>query len=158
MGRSFPYYALLIAVLIWCGAIVMPPLAASSQPLISRVGYRFFALLCHQEDARSLHLLGYPLAVCARCSAIYFGFLLGIILSPFFSPGVASFPRLAWVIAIMPMLLDVGADVIGVHASSLGTRIASGAFFGAASALILTPYLIGLYRRNQPSARNELKT
>ena len=158
MGRSLPYYALLIAVLIWCGAIVMPPLAVLSQPLTSRLGYRFFALICHQEEARSLHLLGYPLAVCARCSGIYFGFLLGIIVSPLLSPGVASFPRLGWAIAILPMLLDVGADVIGVHASTLVTRIATGTFFGAAAALILTPHLIGLYRRNQPSARNEPKT
>jgi uncharacterized membrane protein len=158
MGRSLPYYALLVAVLIWCGAIVMPPLAATSNPLISSLGYRFFALICHQEDARSLHLLGYPLAVCARCTAIYFGFLFGIMLSPLFSPGVASIPRLAWAIAVVPMLVDVGADVFGIHASTPGTRIASGMFFGAAAALILTPYLIGMYRRNQPSVRNELKT
>ncbi len=158
MGRLLPYYALLIAVLIWCGAIVLPPLAASSQPLISTLGYRFFGLICHQEDAHSLHLVGYPLAVCARCTGIYFGFLIGIILSPLLSPGVASFPRLGWAIAIVPMLLDVGADLIGVHASTPATRIASGTFFGAAAALLLAPHLIGLYRRNQPSARNELKT
>lgn len=37
------------------------------------------SLVCHQISERTLHVVGYSLPLCARCTGIYSGFLLGII-------------------------------------------------------------------------------
>ncbi len=36
--------------------------------------YRLFAIVCHQDPARSWHILGHSLPVCIRCVSIYFAF------------------------------------------------------------------------------------
>lgn len=164
MAGSIAYYAILVGVLLWCAAVVTVPLAASAQLPSARIGYSFFSQICHQEDSRSLHLAGFPLAVCARCSAIYFGFLAGVLLYPALSRKMQFPARWAWSIAIIPMLLDVGADLLGVHPVTLQTRLASGTIFGIAAALILTPLLVGalserfIQYRNHPDNANESKT
>ena len=89
------------------------------------------------------HVIGHiEAAYRARCSGIYFGFFIGVLLSPVLSRRVLLPPRSAWIIAAFPMLLDVGADLLGVHAGTIPTRLASGAFFGIGAALILTPLMI----------------
>ena len=143
MARSAAYYAVIIGVLLWCTALLVLPLAASARISTAGIGYGFFSHICHQEDSRSLHIAGYPLAVCARCSAIYFGFFFGVLLYPFLSGKVSFPPRWMWIIAVAPMMFDVGADVIGLHVSSIPTRLASGSVFGVSAALILTPLLVG---------------
>ncbi len=44
--------------------------------------FETFDKLCHQLPGRSLHLDGQALAVCARCSAIYFGVAAGLSVYP----------------------------------------------------------------------------
>jgi len=39
----------------------------------------FFAPLCHQDPARCFHLLGWSMALCARCAGLYAGFAAGAI-------------------------------------------------------------------------------
>jgi uncharacterized membrane protein len=36
--------------------------------------YSFFSRICHQDPTRSWRVAGEPLAVCIRCSSIYFAF------------------------------------------------------------------------------------
>src|SRR5260221_9411438 len=83
--RSPFYFAIVAAVFLWCAALVTIPLARAAGVSAASRGYDFFSHICHQEDARSLHFAGYPMAVCARCSAIYFAFFLGVLLSPLLS-------------------------------------------------------------------------
>ena len=82
------------------------------------------------------------MAVCERCSAIYFGFFIGVALSPVLSRRLPSAPRGIWTLAVAPMLLDVAAGLLGIHPSTIQTRLVSGALFGITAALILTPLLI----------------
>jgi uncharacterized membrane protein len=125
----------------WCALILIAPVAASS-PRLAVPGlflYAFFSPLCHQIDARSFHLFGQPLAVCGRCSAIYFAFLLGAILYPFArkllpekKPGI-----LFLILAMAPMLVDVVLEAFGIDESSNALRAVTGAWFG-----LLIPFLI----------------
>ena len=80
------YAVILSGAAAWCALLLVAPAAASVPANLRRLGallYGLFSPLCHQIDARSFHLCGEPLAVCGRCSAIYFGFLSGTIIYPF---------------------------------------------------------------------------
>jgi uncharacterized membrane protein len=135
------YAVILSGAAAWCAVIVLAPAAASSAGFAPYGGllYAFFSPLCHQIDARSFHLFGGPLAVCGRCSAVYFGFLAGTIAFPFARnllrrarPG-----RMFLLIAAAPMILDVMLEATGLHESSNALRAVTGAWFG-----ILLPFLI----------------
>ncbi len=79
------YAFILGGATLWCGAIVLAPAFAAWQslpPWVSSLLYRFFDPVCHQIDGRSFHLLGFPLAVCSRCSSVYLAFLAGALLYP----------------------------------------------------------------------------
>lgn len=70
---------------------------------------RWFAQpICHQLAERSFHLLGEPLAVCQRCTGLYAGFALGVVVWPQLrrlGGWLAANPR--WVLAF---LLPLGID------------------------------------------------
>jgi uncharacterized membrane protein len=40
--------------------------------------YEFFSRICHQDPARSWQVWGKPLAVCIRCTSIYFAFTVSL--------------------------------------------------------------------------------
>jgi uncharacterized membrane protein len=67
---------LLLAVLFagalaWLAALVWAPFAVPS--LAGRAIYAAAAAVCHQLPERTFHLIGGPLAVCARCLGLYAG-------------------------------------------------------------------------------------
>ncbi len=142
MKHSTAYYFLLGGVLIWCLLLFVPPVAASlDATLFSSQSYKIYSRICHQYDSHSLHLFGERLAVCARCSTIYFGFCFGVMLSPLISKKFSWNSR--WLLmALVPMLLDVIGSWLGVHESTLVTRILTGSLFGIATGVLLTPYFI----------------
>ncbi len=142
--RTF-YIILLIGVLLWCTLIILPPLfmnAGSSFAPLAEVLYKSFSHVCHQYDSRSIHIDGYKFAVCGRCTAIYFGFLFGVLLIRQLSRRSLRPSVIWWVIAIVPMIVDVAADVLGLSSSTMITRLLTGGWFGIFSAVILTPYFI----------------
>ena len=101
--------------------------------------YRALHLVCHQIPERSLHVLGWPLAVCIRCSAIYFGFLAGLLFYPLFRsldrPVLP--PRLLLLAAALPLIVDGLAIGFLVYDVTNMTRAATGALFG-----MLVPFTI----------------
>ncbi len=141
-SKRTSHLILIVLALAWCSLLFIPPLvvafeAPSTQ--LSQLAYRFFSRICHQYPSRSLHAFGHPLAVCARCSAIYFGFLGGFFVAAFRSSGEPK--RItAWLtFFLLPMFIDVILDGVGVHASSMFTRIFTGLIFGIGSGIILAP-------------------
>lgn len=143
----------LCAALLWCFAILAAPLfIASGEFLQSSSGfvYQFFGRVCHQFDERSFHLDGQKLAVCARCSSIYFGFFLGLLSVPIFRRLRAMpFPP-RWILfaAVLPMLLDVGLAVFDLHESTLWTRGLSGGVFGLIVSYFILPGFLAAFRRD----------
>ena len=145
MRRSSFHNLLLLGVLFWCLLIILPPIcmmAGSEFTPLANTLYKSFSPICHQYDSRSLHLAGYKLAVCSRCTAIYLGFLVGVIVSRFLSRRRIDRTLLWWIIAVVPMLVDVVLDIIAIHASNVPTRLLTGGVFGIVAALVLTPYFI----------------
>ena len=80
--------AVLVAVLAmgWAAWIAAAPALAAdapSRPAVwaSAAAYRAGALICHQQDARSLHVGGVRMPVCARCFGLYAGGAAGAFLA-----------------------------------------------------------------------------
>jgi hypothetical protein len=59
---------------LWCLVILAG--AIFQVPAI----YAFFSRICHQDPARAFHIAGTALPVCIRCSSIYLGFFVGVLL------------------------------------------------------------------------------
>jgi uncharacterized membrane protein len=106
-------------------------------------------LICHQLDSHSLHVNGQAMAVCARCSAVYFGFLVSVVLLPVFRAIEISNQRIWWFIALLPMVVDVTCHVAGLHESTWLTRAMTGGFFGIIAGRILIPLLAAVTVNNE---------
>lgn len=124
----------IIAVSFWCAGIVAAPLVDGMHLL-----YDFYSSVCHQFASRSFKLSGHPLAVCARCSGIYAGFLLGLV-AVRFVPAMEErkfHPILLMGIAVIPMALSVVAEfAVSVPVSNL-FRALTGLWCGAGLSLLL---------------------
>jgi uncharacterized membrane protein len=138
------YLVLLSLVTLWCGGIVLAPVLKTVLPSISGFLYLLYAPICHQIDARSLHVVGEKLGVCARCSSIYFGFLVSLCIYPFVRElSRPSLPTRHWIaLALVPMIADVILTYAGIHASSLMTRAFTGVLFGSIMPFYMVPPLL----------------
>ncbi len=134
------------AVGLWCCLIVATPLLASGEGglrIAGRALYVFFSPVCHQWDSHSFHLCGEKFPVCIRCSAIYFGFLCGIVLYPTLGRKIEQrfSARTIWIAAAAGMIIDVALSTAGISDSSAVTRVFTGGVFGILAAFVLTSLL-----------------
>jgi len=114
--------ALISGATLWCLAIVAAPVLQSA-PI-----YLFFSQICHQLSSRSWHIHDAPLAVCIRCTSIYFGFLTGLI-------GLSK-PRPRWLVAAG--VLTLGQWLLSVTLIDIEwLRAVTGALLGASAAPIV---------------------
>jgi uncharacterized membrane protein len=149
------YSIILLGAVAWCGGILLAPVLVVSGGAFTEYGqiiYRFFHPVCHQIGERSLHIVGEPLAVCARCSAIYGAFLLGTLLYPVLRRiGTPSYPpRSVLLAAAVPMMIDVVSGLMGLHTVTPVTRLLSGAVFGLAAPFFIIPAAIEALRQIYP--------
>ena len=129
---------------IWCTLIVVAPLLRFLGVSVSSVFYLLFSEVCHQIPERSFHIAGEPLAVCVRCSAIYFSFLASLLVAPFFVRFHFTHYPPAWVLiaAVAPTALDVLLNLAGLHGSTVWTRALTGVTAGLVIPFFLMPPLI----------------
>lgn len=142
------YAVLLIISLGWTAGIFLSPflhhLGSDTAAIFGRV---FYTPICHQDEARSFFLFGWPLSVCHRCASIYVAFTVVVLLFPvirrariFHSlalPGLAVF--------IVPMILDYVFDVLGIWSNSALSRGISGMIAGAGLAVFTVPAWMELW-------------
>jgi len=132
-------------VSLWCiGILAAPLLKHVGWTQSADVLYAFFSRVCHQDDARSFHIEGEKIGVCVRCSAIYFGFFLGLITLPL----VRALKRKNvptkgfFLFAVLPMVVDVILNAMGIQASTTITRVITGALFGMSMPWLVVPIFI----------------
>jgi len=136
----------LIALLVPLGLAALAiaaPLLADSPWLVLSIR-RFFALVCHQDPARSFWLAGAPLVVCVRCLGIYVGASVGALLS-----GRRDVLLRMFAIAVALNLLDIAAEWAGLHGNLPALRFALGLIAGIATGALVQSSL----RDSRPSAR-----
>jgi uncharacterized membrane protein len=142
-------YIIVICVsLLWCAGVLVAPLWADDAGFkgsISESLYSFYSASCHQLDSRSFHLGEHRFGVCSRCTSIYLGFLIGVILYPFVRHlSNIDLPSLWFLfIGAALIIIDAGLDILDILKNTFVTREITGAILG----LILPFYIIpGLVR------------
>ncbi len=143
--RLQAYWILLGGLVAWCALIMLGPVLAPRFPSAATLCYRFFFPICHQDPARSFFLSGKPLAVCIRCTAIYFSFFIGVVLLPWTARWLKGPALFLWLLAAGPMMADVFLDTIGLHGSGTLTRVLTGGLFGLVSARLVAPLFLEAY-------------
>ncbi len=141
------YCVLLAGAFAWCAGFVAAPLLSNvfgAEGSLTQLSYEFYKPVCHQMDARSLHIVGQPFAVCSRCSAIYLSFLFAVIVFPLVrSIDNATMPsRFVLLLASLPMLVDAVGATLGAHTATMETRLITGSIFGFTLAFFIVPAIL----------------
>lgn len=136
-------------VLVFVSLIVVAPLArAHGYDSSAFVLYEMFGRACHQIPERAFQIEGHPFAVCARCTGIYFGFAVGVLVFPLArSLGRCDTPARKWLmLAAVPTLVDFALGFFGLLENTHWSRSATGALLGAVAAFYVLPGLMDLSR------------
>src|SRR5437867_264754 len=135
--------------------LIAPLLAYRSHLLGAAIVYMIFSPVCHQIHERSFSLFGYPWAVCHRCSGIYFGMFLALLLR-LDPPRILKDLHLQkfWVIgATLPLALDVLLPFAGIWNSTPFSRLLTGLIFGQMASSLLAPAISDFLREPPWSQR-----
>lgn len=130
---------------IWLALIVSAPiLETNGVNVFSQPIYKFFSWVCHQISNRSFHYHDLPFAVCARCFGVYAGFLLGLLVYPFFRKleNVEPFPRVWLFLAMIPMGIDFSLGFFEIWENTHFSRLITGGILGFACAIFIVPALV----------------
>ena len=136
---------------------VAPVAAASGHSDIAKGIYGAFAIFCHQLPERSYFIDGHQLAVCSRCTGIYAGFALTILLYPVIrSLKHPVMPRPSWLLlAAVPLAIDFAVNFVGFWQNTHTSRLLTGAILGSAVVFYVMPGILDLslrYPRTPPVA------
>ncbi len=118
---------------LWLLAIFLAPVLQSRDAgRAASLIYAVFSPTCHQIPDRCFSLQGYPMAVCGRCLGVYLGFLAGLLAYPF----IRGFSKLelpharTFLLFSAPIGVDGLAGILGIWASPIGLRLATGSLWG----------------------------
>ena len=139
--------------LLWLGLIAgAPALAASGHETLAFVIYRGLHTVCHQMPERAFWIAGHPLAVCARCTGIYAGFALAVLLYPLVARRLSSrgTPRREWLIlALAPTTIDFTLGITGLWVNTHLSRALTGAWLGAWLAFYVVPGVLEISQQRR---------
>ncbi len=154
MPERLPFFLLLGFTSLWCIGFYAAPIITSEA--IASVLYALYHPVCHQLPEHSFQIHGGALAVCARCTALYTSFLIGIIGCTFLHTWNFSFTSHRYYIILLavPMVVDVAASWITGYSSTIASRVVSGGLFGFGAALLLVPMFIeAIHQLTAPHSR-----
>ena len=149
------WFIVLAFALAICSLIIAAPVAiADGHSAIAFNIYLPFSYLCHQIPARSFYFAQHPLAVCSRCTGIYAGFLLGVIVYPIVrSLRSAETPERKWLfIAALPLAIDFFLEFLGIWHNTHSSRFFTGALLGSVVVFYVLPGLLELSLRERTSS------
>ncbi|HJU53523.1 MAG TPA: DUF2085 domain-containing protein [Pyrinomonadaceae bacterium] len=142
-----PYFVVATIVLSFVSLVLVAPVArAHGHSLSAFFLYEMFGRVCHQIPERAFELAGHPLAVCARCTGIYFGFAAGVLLYPLLrSLERRDTPARKWLLlAAVPTLFDFALGLSGMWENTHLSRALTGALPGFVATLYVMPGLMDL--------------
>lgn len=113
-------WCLFLGCVCWLALVFAPPFAAPYGDVVRWLLHS----VCHQIPSRSFHIYGEPLAACHRCTGLYVGFALGVLVWPWLptlAARLAAKPR--WVgVFLLPLAID-WAIVVNTPASRFATGL-----------------------------------
>ena len=141
------YFLLLSTIIAWCLLILLAPLLAKFEHQFSSgLIYFFFSKICHQIPERSFFIYGKQLAVCSRCTGLYFGFLFGAIFYPFiFKLNQLRTPSLKYLLlASIPIGVDIFIRTFQIAENTFASRVITGLILGAMTVIFIIPGVLSL--------------
>ena len=92
-----------------------------------------------------------PFAVCARCTGIYTGFLIGLLLFPMiiFVKKDFHLSRKFFLIMIIPLIIDVLISLTGFWQNTFLSRYITGLILGSVTALLVVPGIYYFYKKTE---------
>ncbi len=149
--RSLIFWLIASATaLLLISMIVAAPLAAANNHSGFAITiYRAFGTLCHQLPDRSFFVAGHKLAVCARCTGLYAGYTLVLIVYPLLRPlRSTTLPNARWLfVAAAPLFVDVALTLLGLWDNTHGSRLLTGMLLGGVTVFYVMPGLAELSMR-----------
>ncbi len=137
--HSFSLKPWLWTLLLSTGLVVLIFLPPFVPPPFRMTAMAFFQPVCHQLPERSFFLEGIPLAVCHRCTGIYLGAWVGILLYPFLHARLRRIHAWKWlVIGSVPAVLDWGLTFLGLWENIPLSRLLTGSLAGLTIGLLVT--------------------
>jgi len=127
--------------------------AAGGHGEVAQGIYRAFGTLCHQLPDRSYFIDGHKFAVCSRCTGLYAGFALTVLLYPLIrSLKTVVLPRPGWLLfAAIPLLVDFSLTFFGVWQNTHTSRLLTGALLGSVAVFYVMPGIVELSLRRRPT-------
>ena len=155
-ARPLAFWLISIAVVLSLTSLIaIAPLTADTHTQLATNIYRAFAVLCHQLPERSYFIAGHKLAVCSRCTGLYAGFAVTLLLYPLVRPlRTTIWPPREWLIlAAVPMVIDFSLTFSGVWENTHTSRLLTGILLGSACAFYVMPGLAELSLRKTKTSR-----
>jgi uncharacterized membrane protein len=137
--------------LLFVSLIIAAPLFAAHGDLgLAANIYHPFGFICHQLPERSFFISGHKLAVCSRCTGLYFGFTATLLIYPLFrSLRVVHTPHRKWLIAAaVPLFIDFLLTFVGVWENTHSTRFVTGFVLGSVVVFYVMPAVVELSMRS----------
>lgn len=151
--------AAVLAMLVVAGTVVAPVLERAGHPVASAWVRLIYAPACHQVVDRSLGVAGFPQAVCARCSGLYIGGALGLLVAGLSLAGRTRPLRPAWLaVAVAPSILDALLPWIGLPGLANVPRLLLAVPAGLVAALFLARGIADLFSACETESNRTVPT
>lgn len=138
------------------GSVVVVSLIIGA-PLAFQAGYPFWGLtifraftyVCHQIPERSFFIADHQFAVCSRCTGLYAGFTVAVLLYPLVrSLRQTAAPQRGWLfLSAVPLMIDFALGFFEIWDNTHFSRLATGAVLGAVAVFYVMPGLMDLSLR-----------
>lgn len=103
--------------------------------------------LCHSRPDRSFCYNGRYFGLCARCTAMYLGGFLALLLSPFWLESLSGmFSIGVGIVLLIPSGIDGTMQMIGRRESTNTLRVVTGAFLGIGVVLFIHGLTLFLHK------------
>ncbi|MCX6778270.1 MAG: DUF2085 domain-containing protein [Candidatus Micrarchaeota archaeon] len=157
--EKLPYIFYTLLLFLMLAAIILTPylLSQPQQASLGKTLFHLFSPTCHQLPSRSLFIFERQMPVCSRCFSFYAGMFIGALAFPFVRKGKPEStelpPLIFLILAMIPMGLDGGLQLIGLWESTNELRILTGLILGPVVSFFLIPLINDLAFRLFPSLR-----
>ena len=128
---------ILLALLVPIPLLILSLSALASFALANGASPRIrwlFRILCHGMPERSLLLFDVPMPICARCTGIYIGWVIGFLVFLAIPWVTERAMRVVALVALMPLAIDGLTQLARLRTSTnplrMGTGLIAGFAFG----------------------------
>lgn len=140
-------YVVVLFIVVLFNFLVVSPVIFENVGLggFSGLVYRFFSPICHQNEFGSFHINGIKLAVCSRCSLIYLGALVGVLIFPFLKrKDLLERSNFLLVLALMPSAIEFSLEkFFDVNFGSV--KVLVSLWLGGVAGAVLTSQFVDMF-------------